>query len=134
MPLTMMVLRMAEGNESDFIIEDGMIAMFDVLQGPQEAAEESFIEAAFEVLQYAKDNAPWQDQTGNARNGLEVEVYSSGTDVIMDLYHTVDYGLWLEVIQNGEYATIMPTLEQFAPTVFSKVGGVITGEGGGSDG
>lgn len=121
-------------NASDFIIEDGMIAMFDVLQGPQETAEDAFINAAFEVLQYAKDNAPWNDITGNARNGLEVEVYSSGTDVIMELYHTVDYGLWLEVIQNGAFATIMPTLEQFAPTVFGQVGGVITGGGGGSDG
>jgi hypothetical protein len=39
--------------------------------------------------------------------------------VTLFLYHTVEYGLWLETIQNGRFATLMPTLEQNANRVFA---------------
>jgi len=83
---------------------------------------ESFEDDARKVEDYAKDNAPWTDRTGDARAGLTAEVSRDGDAIVMELYHTVDYGLWLEVIQNGEYAIIMPTLEAMAPEIFTDAG------------
>lgn len=65
------------------------------------------------ILNYARTNAPWTDITGDARAGLGVEVGSDSGNVWLQLFHTVDYGLWLEVIQSGKWAIIMPTLEGF---------------------
>jgi hypothetical protein len=76
--------------------------------------EEVLLEVASRSLEYAKANAPWTDRTGNARNGLDVAVENDGNALIMELFHTVDYGLWLEVIQNGRFAIIMPTLQGYA--------------------
>lgn len=77
-------------------------------------AEELMLEVAASSLDYAKQNAPWQDRTGDARAGLDVAVQSDGDNIIMQLFHTVDYGLWLEVIQSGQFAIILPTLENFS--------------------
>lgn len=116
---------MAE-NGSSYEIQDGIMAWFSGAGAIAENAEETFQQAADGVLSYAKANAPWVDRTGDAREGLSVEVYSEGGDVILELFHTVDYGLWLEVIQNGNFAIIMPTLEQFAPMIFADAGARIT--------
>ena len=115
---------MAE-NGSDYLIDDGILAFFDKFS-LTEKAEDVFWQAAEDVLSYAKDNAPWSDRTGNARAGLESAVLVGEGEVTLELYHTVDYGLWLEVIQNGRFSIIMPTLELFAPGVFAKAGGVVT--------
>lgn len=79
--------------------------------------EEEVLDTAAEALEYAKTNAPWSDRTGDARDGLDTEVEWEGNDIAWYLYHTVEYGPWLELIQNGRYAIIMPTLEMFAPKV-----------------
>lgn len=100
------------------LIDDGIIVWFD---GPEwdDVARQVFEQARGEVEEYARSNAPWEDRTGAARAGLTAEVSSSAGDVVMTLGHTVEYGLWLEVIQNGKFATIMPTLEVKAPQVIS---------------
>ncbi len=100
------------------LIDDGIIVWFD---GPEwdQVAQEAFESARAGVEEYARSNAPWEDRTGNARAGLEANVSNGGGDVTMTLGHTVEYGLWLEVIQNGKFATIMPTLEAKAPQVMA---------------
>lgn len=120
---------MAE-NGSDFIVDDGISVFFDGFD-PASEAEDVFLDAAIEILAYAKENAPWADRTGNARAGLDVEVDSEGGELSLTLFHTVDYGQWLETIQGGEFATIMPTLETFAPEVFERAGGRIVTRSGG---
>lgn len=62
------------------------------------------------VEQDAKQNAPWTDITGQAREGLIAEVYTDSGEVVLTLAHQVEYGVWLETIQNGKYAIIIPTL------------------------
>lgn len=101
---------------SNFIIDDGIILWFD---GPEwdAVAEQAFQEASGEVLTAAQRDAPWQDITGDARSGLETKVTNDQGEIVLTLYHTVDYGLWLEVIQNGHFATIMPTLERYSPKI-----------------
>lgn len=60
----------------------------------------------------AKNNAPWTDRTGNARQGLHGFVEDvSETVVLLVLQHKMDYGTWLEIKNQGRYAIILPTLE-----------------------
>ena len=63
----------------------------------------------------ARVNAPWTDRTGNARSGLfSTAVEAAAQDVVI-IYlshgHTVDYGVYLELANGGNYAVIMPTIE-----------------------
>lgn len=60
---------------------------------------------------YARINAPWTDQTGNARNGLFAKHDSEAmVQHTLTVYHTMPYGYWLEVRWSGRYAIIGPTL------------------------
>jgi hypothetical protein len=77
-------------------------------------------EAVHQVAEYwapvietsAKQNAPWTDRTGNARQGLRGFVEDlSATSVALYLTHSVEYGIYLELNYQGRYAIIMPTLE-----------------------
>ena len=102
---------------SKYLIDDGIIVWFD---GPEwdEVVEDHFNTAANQLEQIARDKAPWADRTGDAREGLTTEVENDNGEVVLTLFHTVEHGLWLEVIQNGRFATIMPTLEQEGPRIF----------------
>lgn len=106
-------------NGGTVFIDDGIIEWFD---GPEwdEVALESFKDSAPELQSYAQDNAPWEDRTGMARESLTAEagLEADGTAYIT-LAHGVDYGYWLEVIQNGQFAIIMPTLEAYGPRVMA---------------
>lgn len=63
---------------------------------------------------YMKVNAPWKDRTTNARNGLAARYVGSEKSVHeMVLFHQVDYGIWLEIRNDGEYAIILPTVQHF---------------------
>lgn len=93
-----------------------------------EAAEEIALRMAPDILDYAKDNAPWEDRTGDARAGLDIDVDQENDSIYITLYHTVDYGLYLEVIESGKFATIMPTLEHYSGEVFGLMHATSTGE------
>lgn len=61
----------------------------------------------------ARSNAPWTDQTGNARNGLRANAFHEPPvrhGII--LAHSVPYGIWLEVRWEGKYAIIVPTIKE----------------------
>lgn len=61
--------------------------------------------------EYAKANAPWTDRTGAARAGLSVDVSNAAGAIAMTLFHTVYYGIFLELKFGGRDAIIMPTLQ-----------------------
>jgi hypothetical protein len=75
----------------------------------------------------ARANAPWEDRTGDARYGLTAEVYDEAGEIVLELYHTVDYGQWLELIQDGRFAVIMPTLEALSGEILLSAGAVVIG-------
>lgn len=84
---------------------------------------EAFYNGAQEVEAYAQQNAPWSDITGDARAGLTAEVgVDPGGFVTITLGHTVEYGIWLELIQDGAFAIIMPTLEHLGPKILRDAG------------
>ena len=73
----------------------------------------------------AKQNAPWTDRTGNARQGLRGFVEDlSATSVAIYLTHSVEYGVYLETQYQQRYAVIMPTLEQHYQPIKDMLDGV----------
>jgi hypothetical protein len=93
------------------------------------------------VQDQARQDAPWEDRTSNARGGLffavdgfglqtitgevtaearaemsDVTVESGSRDtLIITLGHTVFYGKFLELSNGGKYAVIMSTIETNLP-------------------
>ena len=61
---------------------------------------------------YAKQNAPWTDQTANARQSLHAWVEEVPAKMQVELYlsHGVEYGIFLETRFSGRYAIIWPTI------------------------
>lgn len=98
-----------------FLLENTLgIALDEATVLVVKEASDLLLEVAQRSLEYAKSNAPWEDRTGDARRGLDVGVEADGAMLYMQLFHTVDYGLWLEIIQSGSFAIIMPTLQNYS--------------------
>lgn len=85
--------------------------------------EDTVIDVGVEALEYAKANAPWDDRTGAARDGLDVAIDTPGDDIVLTMFHTVEYGKWLETIKAGQYAIIMPTLEIYGQEIKKRLEG-----------
>jgi hypothetical protein len=76
---------------------------------------------AKEMKSSAQANAPWDDRTGDARNGIDVSVEEHPVRPRIILFHTVDYGKWLEIRWSGRYAIIMPTIEEMGPGLIAEL-------------
>jgi len=105
-------------------IFDGIMPWYD---GPEwdDVAAEVFEDAKERVKQHAQDNALWEDRTGDARASLDTMVIHEGAQVSLVLFHGVEYGMWLETIQSGRFAIILPTLEEVAPQIFGEAMNII---------
>lgn len=70
---------------------------------------------ATQMQDSAKANAPWEDRTGNARSGLfgtsEVDFASKVVTIYLSHSAILDYGIWLELANEGKYAIVMSTME-----------------------
>ncbi len=70
---------------------------------------------ATQMQDAAKANAPWEDRTGNARSGLfgtsEADFASKVVTIYLSHAATLDYGIWLELANEGRYAVVMQTME-----------------------
>lgn len=77
---------------------------------------------ASEIEAYMKQNASWTDRTGNARQTLYSEVNDMAIDMVdILLSHGVEYGINLELNNQGRYAIIGPTQDIFAPRIWADV-------------
>lgn len=113
------------------IVWDGIgpVLSFLVVTTPARVAE-AMEEGALKLQAHAQQNAPWSDRTGAARAGLYASVSSDMGEIVIDVGHTVDYGYWLELIQDGAFAIIMPTIEELGPEIIEEAGGkVLMGAG-----
>jgi hypothetical protein len=89
------------------------------------------VSIAFDAIEaravtYARENAPWTDRTGNARNGLQAKHVSEPMVVHkLVVFHTMPYGVWLELRWSGRYAIIGPTLFHMAPELATAVAAAV---------
>ena len=65
----------------------------------------------------AKAYRPRSERTGRARQSLNGDSEWVGIKVRGSLSHGVDYGIWLELCNEGKYSIIMPTINKEAPAV-----------------
>jgi len=63
----------------------------------------------------------WKNRTHNALNGLrgEVIVSKGGDEVIIALAHSVEYGPYLELANDGRHAILKPTLDAAIPEIYA---------------
>lgn len=97
-------------------------------QGPERvnrAIDTVFNYMAPQIESDAKRNAPWEDQTGNARNGLAARAGREGDSHYISLFHQVVYGIYLETRWSGAYSIIMPTLDAWEPRVMGELNGLL---------
>ena len=84
--------------------------------------EESALAAADNLARQVelemKQEAPWQDRTGEARRSLFAKAWQSPDgNVTLTLGHGVDYGIYLEFKNGGRYAIVGPTLQRLYPEI-----------------
>jgi hypothetical protein len=105
-----------------FLFKDGGLRD-NLRRGPKQLMAAAMVTAersAPDVENYMKTNAPWQDQTGNARNGLSARAFQEGSTVGIVLSHSVPYGIYLEAKWSGRYAIIQPTIDHMGPVVMRR--------------
>lgn len=91
------------------------------------AIAESF---ALLVQGYAQENAAWIDRTTNARQGLTGKAIPQGDSaVLVVLFHTMDYGKWLELRKDfeGRYAIILKAMQANYPSLMAELTAFIGG-------
>lgn len=75
---------------------------------------------AIELEAKMKQNRPWTDRTGMAKATLNAKVSQPSDSIIrITLAHGVEYGMWLELAHEKNYAVIGPTVEQEGPRMVS---------------
>lgn len=70
---------------------------------------------------WLKQNAPWIDQTGNARQGLYAQAVQEGNMLAIIMDYSVFYGWFLEMSNSGRYAIITPAVDVFAQQIFDDI-------------
>lgn len=81
-----------------------------------------------EIEQAAKDGAPWEDQSGAAREALTAGVEEAASTLItLYLQHgeNVSYGWWLETKFGARDAIIRPTLERYGDEIMAAVAALV---------
>lgn len=68
--------------------------------------------------------APWTDQTGDARRKLAATVEVDGRRVNLYLAHGVPYGVWLELRNGGRYAVVGPMTMRIGPEIMRSLAGL----------
>ena len=69
------------------------------------------ITKADQLQAYMKDNKKWTDRTGEAKRGLKGAVSVPAEHKIrITLSHGVNYGIWLELAHEMNYAIVRPTI------------------------
>lgn len=72
--------------------------------------------------EYAKDEAIWINRTGNARQGLRGDAYYVTKDQIeIVLSHQVEYGIWLELAHDRNYAILEEAIEENIDQLYSAI-------------
>lgn len=100
-----------------------------LLQFPQllfEQLMEECSDQAPETEAWMKANAPWEDRTGNARDGLWAEEFGTPVAVGIDVGHGEDipYGAYLETVHNGKYGIIKLTVKDQGRALMRRTNGL----------
>lgn len=76
---------------------------------------------ASKAAKTSKVKHPWKNQSYAAEQGLYGEFRWQGTQGIIRHGHRVNYGVWLELANDGRYAILEKTLNELSPEFLSRV-------------
>lgn len=79
------------------------------------------------IVAWAQKNARWTDRTSNARQGLTARCLKTANGFVIWLFHTMEYGKWLELSHSGKYAIILEALENFYAPLMSAIEKLLKG-------
>ena len=75
---------------------------------------------ASEIESKMKMNHPWTDRTGMAKAMLTAKVSQPNQNLVrITLAHGVEYGIWLELANEKNYAIIEPTVNEEGPRIIT---------------
>lgn len=81
---------------------------------------------AVEIQSKMKVNRPWTDRTGMAKATLTTRVSQPESSIVrITLAHGVDYGIWLELAHEKNYAIIQPTINEEGPKFVKDLNGLM---------
>lgn len=83
--------------------------------------------AARKLEAKAKMNRPWTDRTGEAKRRLTGTSEMEGQDKCrIVLAHGVEYGIWLEIAHEQNFAILEPTVRQNADEIMQGLNNFVT--------
>lgn len=76
-----------------------------------------------EIESWMRENAPWEDRTGDARASLKAEVEVAMTHIVrMKMgYENIPYSQYLESMQGGRFSILIPTMDYWFPILVERV-------------
>ena len=99
-------------NASDFVKR-----LSDVETKSQVAFRMFATEGAKKFENYAKQNRPWTDRTGQARQRLTGWVEMFSDKIRIHIGHGVDYGIYLELANQKRFAILQQTVNAVSPEI-----------------
>lgn len=78
-----------------------------------------------QIKAYAKATARWIDRTGNARQGLDIDENFSSEQLELVLYHTMEYGFWLELAHQRRYKILEESIKAKVPDMIEGLRGLL---------
>ncbi|MBQ0112199.1 MAG: hypothetical protein KBT03_03625 [Bacteroidales bacterium] len=82
---------------------------------------------ASELEAKMKVNRPWTDRTGMAKATLNAKVSQPDKNTVrITLAHGVEYGIWLELAHEKNYAIVAPTIRDEGPRVVQGLNNILS--------
>lgn len=101
--------------------------MVSPLKHKQREIEQAIEAREQEMIEWMRDNATWQDQTGRARLLLDVATSVRATTVLVKFKHGVYYGKYLEKVSGGYFAILGKAVDYWLPELMETTQKVLTG-------
>lgn len=89
----------------------------------RDARDRALVKIQSEMVEWAQENAPWRDHTGDARALLHSPTISTAAngDRAVVLAHGVEYGIYLETMDGGAWGIIAKAIDHFAEQLPSRI-------------
>lgn len=73
------------------------------------------------IQEYAQENAPWTDRTGDARQRLKYNSEINENGLTISIFHQMEYGIYLELCNNEKYAILKNSRDAMLPEFLDAV-------------
>jgi len=86
----------------------GTMRWLDSIQSAMQAIMDGMVP---QIIKWMQENGPWDDVTGNAREQLSAQVEARPDGIVLVVFHGADYGIFLELNNQGRNAILGRTVD-----------------------